>query len=178
MIMILLTSIKIVAQTTPGDGFKAPDFTPKSPEASAFLKYGEYPVDLSTGVPGISLPIYSIKVDDLEIPISLSYHASGIKVGQEATWVGLGWNLNAGAQIILNSRDSVDEDDAGIDSTERVAATVKQYMIDHPYAFKGSLTKEYEKSRVKDVFSLSSPTANGSFYIDNGVAVIFSARCF
>ncbi|WP_243653119.1 DUF5977 domain-containing protein [Flavobacterium sp. 90] len=176
--MILLTSIKIVAQTTPGDGFKAPDFTPKSPEASAFLKYGEYPVDLSTGVPGISLPIYSIKVDDLEIPISLSYHASGIKVGQEATWVGLGWNLNAGAQIILNSRDSVDEDDAGIDSTERVAATVKQYMIDHPYAFKGSLTKEYEKSRVKDVFSLSSPTANGSFYIDNGVAVIFPPDAF
>ncbi|WP_099711010.1 S-layer family protein [Flavobacterium sp. 9] len=176
--MILLTSIKIVAQTTPGDGFKAPDFTPKSPEASAFLKYGEYPVDLSTGVPGISLPVYSIKVDDLEIPISLSYHASGIKVSQEATWVGLGWNLNAGAQIILNSRDSVDESDAEIDNTQRDPAFIKQFMLDHPYGFTNTLLKEYEKSRVKDVYSLSSPTVNGSFYIDKGSPVIFPPDAF
>ncbi|PIF33169.1 YD repeat-containing protein [Flavobacterium sp. 9] len=178
LIVILLTSIKIVAQTTPVDGFKAPDFTPKSPEASAFLRYGEYPVDLSTGVPGISLPIYTIKVDDFEIPISLSYHASGIKVGQEATWVGLGWNLNAGAQIILNSRDDVDENDAEIDNPQRDAAFVKQYMIDHPYAFNNNLIKEYEKSKVKDVYSFSSPTVNGNFYINNGTPVIFPPDAF
>lgn len=177
-IMIFIVPIRGTSQTTPSDGFKAPDFTPKSPEATAFLKYGEYPVDLSTGVPSISLPIYSIKVDDIEIPISLNYHASGIKVNQEATWVGLGWNLNAGAQIILNSRDDVDENDAEIDNPQRDAAIVKQYMIDHPYAFNNNLIKEYEKSKVKDIYSFSSPTANGSFYINNGAPIIFPPDAF
>jgi len=70
-----------------------------SPEAMAFMRYGEIPVSLSTGVPEISIPIYTIKANGLEIPISISYHASGIKVRDIPTVVGLGWVLNAGGMI-------------------------------------------------------------------------------
>ncbi|PIF32653.1 hypothetical protein CLU81_3203 [Flavobacterium sp. 9] len=178
LVIVLITSINGAAQATSDDGFKAPDFTPKSPEAAAFLKYGEYPVDLSTGVPGISIPIYRIKVDNMEIPISLSYHASGVKVNQEATWVGLGWNLNTGAQIILSVRDGVDENDGGINDPQRDGSYVKQFMLDHPYHFSGNQLKEYVKSKVKDVYSLSSSTVNGSFYINDGSPVIFPPDAF
>ena len=76
-----------------------PQLIPPSPNAQTFLKYGEYPVSNYTGVPDISVPIYTIKLKDLTIPIRLSYNASGIRVEEEASRVGLGWILDAGGVI-------------------------------------------------------------------------------
>ena len=76
-----------------------PKLTPQSPEAAAMDKYGEYPVSLFTGIPEINIPLYEIKTNKFTLPISLSYHASGIKVNDFASWIGLGWSLNAGGRI-------------------------------------------------------------------------------
>lgn len=72
---------------------------PPSPDAAALGKYGNTPVGLHTGIPQINIPIYTIRSKSLEVPISISYHASGIKVNEIASWVGLGWSLNAGGAI-------------------------------------------------------------------------------
>lgn len=69
------------------------------PQAYSFAQYADMPVSLYTGTPSIDIPLYTIQVGGYSFPISLSYHASGIKVSQEASWVGLGWNLNAGGNI-------------------------------------------------------------------------------
>ena len=71
----------------------------RTPEASAFKKYGEESVNEYTGTADISIPLYTVKCKDIEIPIVLRYDASGIKVEQEASWVGLGWNLMVGGCI-------------------------------------------------------------------------------
>lgn len=71
----------------------------RTPEASAFKKYGEEAVNEYTGTADISVPLYTIKSKDVEIPLVLRYDASGIKVEQEASWVGLGWNLMVGGCI-------------------------------------------------------------------------------
>jgi YD repeat-containing protein len=71
----------------------------RTPEASAFKKYGEELVNEYTGTADISVPLYTIKCKDIEIPLVLRYDASGIKVEQEASWVGLGWNLMVGGCI-------------------------------------------------------------------------------
>lgn len=71
----------------------------RTPEASAFKKYGEESVNEYTGTADISVPLYTIKSNDIEIPLVLRYDASGIKVEQEASWVGLGWNLMVGGCI-------------------------------------------------------------------------------
>ena len=71
----------------------------RTPEASAFKIYGEESVNEYTGTADISVPLYTIKCKDIEIPIVLRYNASGIKVEQEASWVGLGWNLMVGGCI-------------------------------------------------------------------------------
>lgn len=72
---------------------------PPSPDAAALGKYGSTPVGLHTGIPNISIPIYTVKSGSLELPISISYHASRIKVSEIASWVGLGWTLNAGGAV-------------------------------------------------------------------------------
>jgi len=72
---------------------------PNSPEAEAFAKYGNTQVNMYSGTPDISIPIYVFKGREIDLPVSLTYDASGIKVEQLATQVGLGWNFNAGGRI-------------------------------------------------------------------------------
>jgi YD repeat-containing protein len=72
---------------------------PKSPEAAAFEKYGDIPVDMYSGSVNIELPLHTIKGKEFEIPISLTYDATGIKVIDNASIAGLGWNLKVGGRI-------------------------------------------------------------------------------
>jgi YD repeat-containing protein len=83
---------------------------PPSPDAAALGKYGEIPVDLCNGLAKVQIPLYTIKSRSLELPISLSYHASGNKVDEVASWVGLGWVLNAGGVVTRSIRGKADED--------------------------------------------------------------------
>src|ERR1700761_947324 len=92
---ILFSPQWLQAQTViPNDFISLANFTPPSPEAAALGRYGEIPVDLSSGIPSISVPVYEIKSRKLSLPISLSYHASGVKVEDIASSAGLGWVLN------------------------------------------------------------------------------------
>lgn len=75
------------------------DIVPPSPVTVEFNKYLNFDVTLYHGIPEISIPLYSIKLKDLTIPINLSYHASGIKYGQGSGNVGLGWVINPGYRI-------------------------------------------------------------------------------
>ena len=70
-----------------------------SPTAASLGKYGDIPVSYNTGIPNISIPIYTVQSGSLKLPISLSYHAEGLKVEENASWVGAGWSLNAGGVI-------------------------------------------------------------------------------
>lgn len=79
-----------------------------SPTASSLGQYGDIPVSNYTGIPSISIPLYLVKSGEIELPISLSYYASGIKVAEESGWVGLGWALNAGG-VITRSVRGVDD---------------------------------------------------------------------
>jgi len=70
-----------------------------SPTAASLGKYGDIPVGYHTGIPQINVPIYTVRSGSLKLPIGLSYHASGLKAGEPAGWVGAGWSLNAGGAI-------------------------------------------------------------------------------
>lgn len=86
---------------------KMQNYHPVSPSAFQFLKYDEMPVSEYTGVPNISIPLYNIEEDGVNIPINLTYHSGGIRVNQEASWVGLGWDLNFGS--IVQEINDVDD---------------------------------------------------------------------
>ncbi|OQP38769.1 hypothetical protein A4H97_18805 [Niastella yeongjuensis] len=86
-----------------------PKIIPPDPIAMQYQKYGDYPVSNFTGVPDIIIPLYSIKEGDLEVPISLSYHASGIKPTDPNGMVGAGWVLNTGGIITRTQLKSSDE---------------------------------------------------------------------
>lgn len=85
------------------------DVIPASPTAHSFHQYGDVPVTLFNGLPNISIPLMEVGDRDLRLPISLSYHASGINPEQHPSWVGLGWNLQAGGVITRVENGAIDE---------------------------------------------------------------------
>lgn len=66
-------------------------------------------VDVSTGKFGLSLPVWIIKDQDMELPIGLSYSTSGVKLDQNSSEVGLNWELFAGGSIIRKVNGVRDE---------------------------------------------------------------------
>jgi len=75
-----------------------------SPNSASLGKFGEIPVGYYTGIPNINIPLYEINTGGLKVPITLDYHAGGVKVEDIASWVGLGWALNAGGMITRQVR--------------------------------------------------------------------------
>jgi YD repeat-containing protein len=92
-------------------------YIPPSPTAASLGKYGDIPVSNYTGVPSINIPLYTINTKNISLPISLSYHASGIRVDDEASWVGLGWSLQAGGVITRTVRGRDDLPSEGVNYT-------------------------------------------------------------
>jgi YD repeat-containing protein len=74
-------------------------YVPSGPEAQSMQDYGNNPTALYEGLPAISIPIYQVKCGSLSMPISLAYNYNGLYPLQDASWVGLGWNLIAGGVI-------------------------------------------------------------------------------
>ena len=179
---LLLTFYNIYSQDTKGFINKTPDF-PKiaTPNASAFNKYIDNPVSLYTGTPEINIPIYNLKDGQIEIPLSLSYNTSGIKADEEASWVGLGWNLNAGGVITQNVVGGDDFNDTQYQDiltklNINTSGTSTQDYINVNYTHDLHIalsTYIYSTTNVNqagklnpDVFYFSYPGGSGKFIVD------------
>ena len=95
-------SLSIYGQTSgsiSNNIMEVPDIAPHTPEASQLLKMQEVPANGYTGTPEISIPLYTIKAGNIELPVTLTYQASGIRVNQESGLTGLGWLLNTGGIV-------------------------------------------------------------------------------
>jgi YD repeat-containing protein len=153
-IFITLFSFQSYSQITP------PKVIPLAPEAAEFAKYGNTPVSESTGIPSISIPIYEINTGKIKVPISLSYHASGIQVNQKATFVGLGWSLNAGGVISRGVRGLPDEVTSGWFNNTNTLSTIENTQD-------VSLLRQYVENASDanpDFFSYNMPGLSGRFF--------------
>ena len=70
------------------------EFSVMNPNTYEISRFELTPINQYTGKANASFPLFSMDLDGKEISFSLSYDTGGVRVAQEATWVGLGWNLN------------------------------------------------------------------------------------
>lgn len=147
-----------------------------SPTAASLGKFVDYPVSLHTGVPEVSIPIYTIVSGSIKLPISLNYHASGLRVNEPASWVGAGWALDAGGIITRTVRGAPDEH-----NTSTVASQNDGHFSEHGfsnYYFNGAVQDwqafaEGRKDGEPDLFFFQVPGYSGKFYFgDDGQAVL------
>lgn len=96
LILMSLPGIVSLAQSM-SPGMKA--LSVSSPEAAALMKFVETPVSYFNGIPDVSIPLHEINEKGMNVPVTLKYHSNGLKVTEEASWVGLSWSLEAGGMI-------------------------------------------------------------------------------
>ncbi len=136
------------------------DFAPLQPQAAELYKQASHNVSPLTGVPSINVPIYTDPIHP-EINIQLNYDASGIKVNQVSTWIGLGWSLNVSGMISRTVRGLPDETGGGdgwISDPMSVDAINNSNTYDTRVKYADLL-----KDGQPDNFFLSIPGRNVSF---------------
>ncbi|MEQ9403515.1 MAG: RHS repeat domain-containing protein [Cyclobacteriaceae bacterium] len=155
------------------DGFaqsEQPDLIPPSPAATAFQRVGVEQTSPYTGGADISIPLYNLKLNELSVPISLKYTGiHGIKVQEIASWVGLGWSLNAGGAVSRTVRGLPDEKSG---KGFRVTGPLPNDIYDN------NIVQEYidilngDMDGEPDFFNYSGPGIGGAFLIDKDGSVL------
>ncbi|MDC8002501.1 hypothetical protein POV27_00425 [Aureisphaera galaxeae] len=99
---------------------------PKSPEASSLGNYGEISNNPYNGKVNFSIPFYAITLEDLTIPIQLTYDSGGIRANSEASWVGMNWSLSANAVITreIYGNDDLNENEVINGGSSEISARV------------------------------------------------------
>jgi hypothetical protein len=150
---------------------------PTSAESYSLSKMEKIPVDYFRGKANINIPIYTISVDGINIPISLSYNTGGIKLNEISSIVGLGWALNIPGSISQNM--------IGLDDllSQFFSKNIVDYDAYNGYfdeqsvnnQMRANLSNLYNNTydTKKDIFDYNFPTASGSFILkDNNQAFL------
>lgn len=169
LFLLIVCSNSLFAQEEPLNPTKF-NVIPPSPNAAALGKYGEIPVNLFNGLPNIEIPLSQIMVgSEFNIPVNLSYHAAGNRVDDIASYVGLGWALNAGGAITRTVRGLPDENGY-------VAQGHGKLIPPKPWEMNADNFQTFRSSALgiidtqPDEFSYNFGSYSGKFVVDtNGV---------
>lgn len=148
-----------------------------SPTAASLGKVVDYPVNYHTGVPEVAIPLYTVTCGPLNLPIALSYHASGLRVIEPAGWAGAGFAVDAGGIITRTVRGAPDEH-----NTSTIASQNKGYFSDRGYPnyyYNGAVQDwtafaQGRSDGEPDLFFFKVPGYSGKFYFkdDNQVVLM------
>jgi hypothetical protein len=158
-----------------------PVISPASPDVAGIARFGNYQVNLFTGIPDISIPLYEIQLGSIKVPITLSYHAGGIKVTDIPTRLGLGWSLIAGGVITRKIQGIPDDQPNGyfLNTTTLPNCNLKLTSeIDIRTGASMDYVDDIRRGVIDgepDIFSYSFPGHNGKFLFDqrNNLNAIF-----
>ncbi|MDV3931923.1 hypothetical protein CMT76_14485 [Elizabethkingia anophelis] len=147
---------------------------PTSAEAYSLSKVEKMPMDYFRGKANINIPIYTIIVDGVSVPISLSYNTGGIKLNEVSSIVGLGWSLNIPGNIqheIKGISDfSANPLSKNINDYEKYRGVIRNSWIDletHKKVEDLEAIMNGIYDTKPDIFNYSLPTISGSFILQN-----------
>lgn len=159
-VIAVFLAVNIMAQI----GFPTVAFAltsgPSQPEAASFEPINtNQMVDLFTGDFTYNIPLLNVPGPNGGYPINLAYHA-GIGMEQEASWVGLGWNINPGA--INRSLRGIPDDFSG-DKIEKTVHMKPQRRMSFGVGLKPTNVEIFGVDALKG-FNLGGSI---SYYYDN-----------
>jgi len=142
-------------------------------------------VDLSTGIMSTGIPLFSISSGDIQVPVQLSYSATGVRVTDDDGSVGHNWSLSVLDYRISREVRSLPDDYVGTGADTRkgwlsgsIATTIKNFTPatdNNPatcsdevanYNTLSSLDATYSVDLEPDIFYVSAPGLSFQFYFD------------
>ncbi|MCM1449184.1 MAG: hypothetical protein NC082_02480 [Clostridiales bacterium] len=142
---------------TGGEGVAVP-----SPTALSMQKFEDLPVSYATGTADLNIPLVDLPGGAVTVSLGLRYHTGGIKRGEKASSVGLGWTMTGLAQVSRQIHGFPDEWRG--DMYDPVRQWVKE-----DYSNVDSLRAviEAKLDSELDMYSFNIPGYSGHFYIIN-----------
>ena len=155
---------------------------PENPDVASLGKFGDIPVNTYNGTANITVPIHQINIDGLSLPISLQYNTSGVRVNQDASWVGLGWNLGMGMTITreVNGYEDIRNLENPTDDAESIGWIYSENFY-FPRPERGEYTPEITQDELNqilsahignnpidtepDLFTVNLPSGSVKFYL-------------
>lgn len=107
--LFFLFSCFILSSQTSGDGLRYQDSKFNFGYTQSNKPKLSIDDNLYLGKKDISIPLYIYEDLDFNIPITINYSSGGYRTHDPLTAVGIGWNLNAGGQIVRNVNGMSDE---------------------------------------------------------------------
>lgn len=170
-----------------------PEYMPQAPNAQAIARAIDIPVNYYTGIPNISIPLYNVQVGDLSVPIALSYQGGGIRPSQEASCVGLGWNLEAGGAITRTVKCADDFMEYYVSGCQYVYGYLQKQdwpdlsvwpdynyygSIGHQYYIPNVGIQNYQEYYLKvdsepDIFFYNVPGNSGKFSFKKDTSIVY-----
>jgi len=164
------------------------DLFSQSPQTSDFMRYGNNPVSYFTGETNVTIPIYTYKDNDFELPVFIGYNSAGFYPNKSEGIVGLNWSLNAGG-VITRKVNGMPDDKAGLSNFGPIIPHGLYAGITNHLGVEtasktdifNNLTGTVDPDRLywynnycefePDEFSFSAPGCNGKFFIENNGTV-------
>lgn len=91
------------------------------------IKYGDISPSLYTGTINVTIPFYTYKDADFEIPISFVYSSNGLQPNARAGSMGMGWRLSVGGCISREIKGTPDDEYGILDTGIGVYHTVRGF---------------------------------------------------
>ena len=123
------------------------------------------PVSHYTGTASINIPLYTISAGGVQVPVSLGYQASGIKVKDMETWVGLGWRLSTGGRISRMVRGA-QADEEGYSKVSGTPDGIDANNLSSWNTDKINERNDAEFDSEPDLFFFEIPGKSGQFVAD------------
>lgn len=160
-VRILLVAMLLCIVTIYGQDEISPELpkiTPTSPEAASLGRFGNVPINASTGQMSFTVPIHTIGVDGNSWPVALQYNYGGFIQEGSPSLSGHGWTLNAYGSITKQVRGLPDGHEDGYYGENNVKNIIDTYAptgnlagmnINDFYGFvEGRLDSEVDKYTV------------------------------
>ncbi len=141
---------------------------PSAPTSNGlgYAKFIDFPVSPFTGTFSYSVPLATVSSGSLALPVSLDYHSGGNRVGDPASNVGLGWNLNYGGSI-TRTVGGVPDEVSGKGYWSNPTPNVQSIFLAEDEA-----VAEGNQDGEPDIFTWSAGGEGGKFFMDRNQVIV------
>ena len=162
------TSVRILRSAMAGS-VELPQMASPLPTSAIYQRYAATPPNLSTGAVSITVPLYTLNISGFELPFSLTYQTSGIKLMDPYLPLGYGWAFMPGLRITRTIMGKADDTTSRLiktdseleENTESNFLYLKSLLIDGPAA--GNIVST---DAQYDIYSVHLPEATVRFVMN------------